>query len=514
MRRYLNLSNIKDNELRYDLVIIGGGVAGLYAALNLNDNLTCCLITKESIDISNSWLAQGGIAAAISEGDLPQYHYEDTLLAGAGLVNKEAVTILVEEGPKDIKTLLEWDVPFDLDVDGDLLITREGGHRRNRIVHASGDGTGRETVKALARLVATKENIKFMPNKFLLDVVTNDDKVSGVIISDKENKEFIGAGQVILCTGGSGQIYEHTTNPGIATGDGIAAALRAGAAVRDMELVQFHPTGLYIEGEKGRSFLISEAVRGEGGILRSITSEAFMIDKHEQKDLAPRDIVARCILNEMKITNYPYVYLDITSKSKEFLSKRFPTIFGECLNQGIDISKEFIPVCPVQHYMMGGIATDLYGRTDVEGLFACGEAANTGVHGANRLASNSMLECLVFSRRALSIINKNATKYKKRDIRLKLPIESDNNLLNLDLDVASLKDMIRELMTNNAGAIRSEKNMVSALNSIIKINNTLDAVVLDTKEKAEVYNMSIVAMEILKGAIQRKDSIGAHYRED
>ncbi|MDD2370589.1 MAG: L-aspartate oxidase [Firmicutes bacterium] len=514
MRRYINVSNIKDNGLRFDLVIIGGGVAGLYAALNLSDNLSCCLITKESIDISNSWLAQGGIAAAISEGDLPQYHYDDTLLAGAGLVNTEAVKVLVEEGPKDIKTLLEWDVPFDLDGEGDLLITREGGHRRNRIVHAHGDGTGRETVKALARLVATKENIKFMPNKFLLDVVTDNNSVNGVIITDKDNREYIGTNQVILCTGGSGQIYEHTTNPGIATGDGVGASMRAGAKTKDMEFVQFHPTGLYIEGEKGRSFLISEAVRGEGGILRNINGEAFMDDKHELKDLAPRDIVARCIINEMKNTNSPFVYLDITSKSKAFLSKRFPTIYGECLNQGIDISKEYIPVCPVQHYMMGGIATDLFGRTNIQGLFACGEAANTGVHGANRLASNSMLECLVFSRRAISIINSISDKYSKEKLVMNLSEESQKNLLNLELDMSSLKDVIRELMTSYAGAIRHEKEMQLALDSIKKIYNTLEVVVLDTKEKAEVYNMSIVAMEILKSAINRKVSIGAHYRED
>ncbi len=514
MRRYINSSNINDSGYRYDLVIVGGGVAGLYAALNLSDKLTCCLITKESIDISNSWLAQGGIAAAISEGDLPQYHYNDTLLAGVGLLNEEAVRVLVEEGPKDIKTLLEWDVPFDLDEEGDLLITREGGHRRNRIVHAHGDGIGRETIKALARLVARKENITFMPNKFLLDIVTFENQVNGIIITDKDNKEFIGAKQVLLCTGGSGQIYEHTTNPGIATGDGVGSAMRANAKIRDMEFVQFHPTGLYIEGEKGRSFLISEAVRGEGGILRNINGEAFMADKHELKDLAPRDIVARCIINEMKNTNSNFVYLDITSKSKVFLSKRFPTIYGECLNQGIDISKEFIPVCPVQHYMMGGIATDLYGRTNIEGLFACGEVANTGVHGANRLASNSMLECLVFSRRAVFVINDQAEKYKKELIDINSFDESQENLLNLELDVESLKGVIRELMTKYCGAIRREKEMKVALNSIEKIYNTLDVVVLDTKEKAEVYNMSIVSTEILKSAIARKVNIGAHYRED
>lgn len=353
-----------------------------------------------------------------------------------------------------------------------------------------------------------------MPNKFLLDIITFENEVNGVIITDKDGIEFIGAHQVIICTGGSGQIYEHTTNPGIATGDGVGSAKRAGAKLRNMEFVQFHPTGLYIEGEKGRSFLISEAVRGEGGILRNINGEAFMTDKHELKDLAPRDIVARCIINEMKKTNSPFVYLDITSKSKIFLSKRFPTIYGECLNQGIDISKEYIPVCPVQHYMMGGIATDLYGRTNIEGLFACGEVANTGVHGANRLASNSMLECLVFSRRAISVINNRADKYKNKVEKMILLNEKQQNLLNLELDVPSLKDVIRALMTKYAGAIRHETEMKLALDSIEKIYNTLDVVVLDTKEKAEVYNMSIVAIEILKGALKRKVSIGAHYRED
>lgn len=511
MRRYLDLENLEDRGALYDVIIVGGGVAGLYAALNIDQNRSCCLITKESIDISNSWLAQGGIAAAISQGDLPQYHFEDTLTAGAGLVNKEAVKVLVEEGPSDIKTLQSWQVPFDLDEDGDLQITREGGHRRNRIVHAHGDGTGRETIKALVRLVTRRENITFFPNRFLLDVVTTAGAVKGVMVLGLDGrKEILHSANVLLCTGGAGQIYGHTTNPGIATGDGVAAAIRAGAKVRDMEFVQFHPTGLYVAGAKGRSFLISEAVRGEGGILRNEQGEAFMADRHEQKDLAPRDIVARHILEEMKRTGKKHVYLDITSKSKEFLSNRFPTIYGECLNQGIDISRDLIPVCPVQHYMMGGIATDLEGRTNVQGLYACGEAANTGVHGANRLASNSMLECLVFSRRAARVINR-ATSLK--DTRFALEMEP-KELLKLDLDALGLKELIRDIMTRDAGAIRNREGMKRALTKIEKIYGTLEAVRLDTKDKAEAYNMCLVAMAILEGAISRRDSVGAHYRED
>lgn len=509
MRRYLDTENLIDKGRSFDVIIIGAGMAGLYAALTIREELSCCLITKESIDISNSWLAQGGIAAAISKGDLPQYHFEDTLTAGAGLVNEEAVKVLVEEGPEDIKTLLKWQVPFDLDEDGDLQITREGGHRRNRIVHAHGDGTGRETIKALARLVARRENISFMPNKFLMDVVTEKNITAGVIIADPEGREVLHGPQVILCTGGSGQIYSHTTNPGIATGDGIGAAIRAGAKVKDMEFVQFHPTGLYLKGAKGRSFLISEAVRGEGGILRNKFGEAFMANKHELKDLAPRDIVARCILQEMKHCETDYVFLDITSKSKEYLSKRFPTIYGECLNQGIDISREMIPVCPVQHYMMGGIETDLYARTGIEGLYACGEAANTGVHGANRLASNSMLECLVFARRAARVINENT-----RSRQVYVPPSMDRGLLRLNLDVKGLKELLRDIMTKHAGAIRRGEELTQALADIEKIYYTLNAVVLDTKGKAEVFNMCLVSMEILKGAIGRTKSIGAHYRED
>lgn len=510
MRRYLDIENIYYNGKSFDVIIVGAGIAGLYGALNLNSDFSCCLITKESIDISNSWLAQGGIAAAISEEDLPEYHFNDTIKAGGGLINKEAVRILVEEGPEDIKRLQRWNVPFDLDEEGDLKITREGGHRRRRIVHAHGDGAGRETIKALARLVAKKENITFMPNTFLFDIIIDKNEAKGVIIGDDNKKEFINGSQVILCTGGSGQIYSHTTNPGIATGDGLGAALRAGVKLNDMEFVQFHPTGLYIENNKGRSFLISEAIRGEGGILKNHSGEAFMDKKHELKDLAPRDIVARYILEEMAKFKSKYVYLDITKKSKEYLSKRFPTIYGECLNQGFDMSRDLIPVCPVQHYMMGGIKTDLYGRTNIKGIYACGEVANTGVHGANRLASNSILECLVFSRRSSLYIN-NLNKKEKDDFKFKVwSKEYDKKYL----DINKGKNLIKELMTKNAGMVRKKKNMENALLKLEKLGDKLEKSSIKTKEKAELYNMCFVGIEILKGALKRKKNIGAHYRED
>ncbi len=509
MRRYLDLEGLANRGRSFDVIVVGAGVAGLYGALNIDEDLTCCLITKESIDISSSWLAQGGIAAAISEGDLPRFHFEDTIKAGAGLVNEEAVKVLVEEGPEDIRKLLRWEVPFDLDEEGELQITREGGHRRDRIVHAQGDGTGRETIKALARMVATRENITFLPNQFLLDLVTDKDgAVAGVIIGDGKGKEILHSAQVLLCTGGSGQIYSHTTNPAIATGDGIGAALRAGASVRDMEFVQFHPTGLYIQGAVGRSFLISEAVRGEGGILRNQAGEAFMAHRHELKDLAPRDIVARNILREMAESGTDHVYLDITSKSREFLSRRFPTIYGECLNQGLDISREWIPVCPVQHYMMGGIATDLWGRTGITGLFAAGEVAHTGVHGANRLASNSMLECLVFSRRAADTINRSGVRTPEF-----IPEWTPQGYLPLAPDPAVLKELLRDIMTRHAGAIRKGAELDLAYEQLMQMHQTLEGVILDTREKAEAYNMVLVSLEILRGARARKESVGAHFRE-
>lgn len=512
MRRYVFSGGIAiDETLSYDTVIIGSGIAGLYASLHLDSSLSCAILTKEGVDISNSWLAQGGIAAAVSKEDRPQFHYEDTLTAGAGFCNKEAVRMLVDEGPQDIATLRYWKVPFDLDEDGDLQTGREGGHRRNRIVHAHGDATGRETVKTLAAIAASRPNISFLQNAFLVDILTENNRATGVLIQHENTYKIVAARSIVLCTGGIGQLYSHSTNPLVATGDGLAAAFRAGAAIADMKFIQFHPTGLYCNTQETRSFLISEAVRGEGGVLLNRQNERFMVGKHPMAELAPRDIVARCIVQEMKRTGDDHVFLDITKESDEFLSSRFPTIYTECLKRGINISKQYIPVCPVQHYMMGGISTDLNGMTSILGLYACGETAHTGVHGANRLASNSMLECLVFGRRAANHISSMKSETNPNIPFLPRPdLPSSREAVDAD----RVKCLIKEIMSRDGWIIRNKEGLTCGLATITEIKQRLENCVLDSKDRIEAFNMVTVAAEILSAALNHNKSAGAHYRED
>ncbi len=496
----------------YDVCIIGNGVAGLYTALNLDPGLSCIVLSKEGLEISNSWLAQGGIAAAISKDDTPVFHFNDTLVAGAGLCDKNAVRTLVDEGPHDIQKLVALNVPFDLDDEGELAITREGGHNRNRIVHCGGDSTGRETVKVLAAVAVTRPNITLSGNTFVVDIVQDvAGRTAGVLVNDGEYNIIL-APNVVVCTGGIGGIYMHSTNPSLATGDGISAAVRAGAKVDKMEFIQFHPTGLYLKNKIGRTFLISEAVRGEGGILRNRFGDAFMKNQHPLADLAPRDIVARAIIKEMHKTKSEFVYLDISAKSAEFLEKRFPTIYGECRRNGIDIPKDMIPVCPIQHYMIGGIKTDLDGRTNIEGLFACGESASTGVHGANRLASNSMLECLVFGRRCASYINSHPAAIPALSDVVQPP--ASHRKQNASKDPQAIKKKIQRIMNSKANVVRTEKGLTSGLLEIRAIMAGIDKSRLLTKEDVETYNMAIVAEKILLSAKRRRKSIGAHYRED
>ncbi len=500
-------------HLKYDVVVIGAGIAGLYTALHIDEKHSCCILTKEDAEVSNSWLAQGGIAAAISIDDAPIYHFEDTMIAGAGLCDENAVRVLVSEGPFDIRRLVEMQVPFDLDSEGDLDITREGGHRRRRIVHAGGDATGRETVKALAHLVSLRPNVTFMPHNFCADILTDDNgSVSGCAVLDGTDTLYIiDSPNIVLATGGIGQVYKISTNPSVATGDGLAAAVRAGANLKDMEFIQFHPTGLWSDKPENRAFLISESMRGEGGLLKNSEGVRFMVGQHELNELAPRDIVARAITRELIKSGESHAYIDITSQPREYLEHRFPTIFNECLSRGMDISKVWIPVCPVQHYLIGGIQTDLDAKTKVEGLYACGEAASTGVHGANRLASNSMLECLVFGRRAAAHINE-----RLAEIGEVKPSEmpKDEKRPAVKRDFSALRAEIQQLMNDNGGVLRNEKGMTKALARISEISEDLKNSYWPGREYIETLNIADLAVVILKSALARKESVGAHYRED
>jgi len=494
----------------YDVVIIGAGLAGLYAALNVDESLSCLMIAKESMDCSSSWLAQGGIAAAINHGDTPELHLEDTLVAGAGECDMEAVAVLVNEGPSDIETLVKLNVPFDLDEYGEFHFTREGGHKKRRVVHAGGDATGRETIRTLSYMVAQRENISFSGHTCLFDIVVDNGAVVGVIISKKGKFHFVSAKSVIIATGGIGQVFKSTTNPPVATGDGIAAAIRCGAKVTNLEFIQFHPTGLWDSAESGNEFLISEAVRGEGAFLINSKGERFMSGEHELGELAPRDVVARGIATELRKSGESHVFIDITSKSEEFLKKRFPTIYGECLNRGIDIAKDLIPVCPVQHYLMGGIETDVNGCTNIVGLYACGEAANTGVHGANRLASNSMLECLVFGRRAAAYVNACSGALSQAS-GADLPRLAPSHRPKGRLDYPSIRKSVKELMSEHCYVVRSYDGMKYALERVSLILSQLEAIYDDSTEYLEILNITTVAKAILEAALRRTGSIGSHF---
>lgn len=514
--RYAIDGSVKiQNTDKHDVVVVGAGIAGLYTALNIDEKYSVCVLAKETVEISNSYLAQGGIAVVIADDDNTKLHFQDTIIAGAGLCDENAVRVLVDEGPSDIKRLISMNVPFDLNKFGKLSITREGGHRKNRIVHAGGDATGRETVKSLAYLVSQRENIKFYENSQFADVITDESgAVAGVVVRHEDGTyTLVSTKNVVIATGGIGQVYKISTNPAVATGDGIAAAVRAGANLKNIEFIQFHPTGMWSDSKESRAFLISEAVRGEGGLLKNKEGVRFMLGKHELNELAPRDIVARGITKEMRRSGDDHVFLDITAKSDEFLKNRFPTIYNECAKRGIDISKDWIPVCPVQHYLMGGIQTNLDAQTSVPGLYACGEAAYTGVHGANRLASNSMLECLVFGRRAAqkinSVLEAEGTQGAGISSLPSIPVRAES-----DYDYAALRAEIQQLMNDYCSVIRNKEGMEYALEQVTRIRDELLSVFDNKREYFECLNISFIACSILTAALARRESVGAHYRED
>ncbi|HMM06671.1 MAG TPA: L-aspartate oxidase [Clostridiales bacterium] len=507
--------NLNDrNRFSCDVVIVGCGAAGLYTALQLDPKLSCALLNKAGVERCDSMYAQGGIAAVSEENDLSfldhkEKHFHDTLVAGAGHCKEAAVRVLVEEAWANIEELLRYGVPFDA-AKGRFLLTREGGHSENRILHCGGDATGKYLTRRLYELAAARPGLTFFNGMCLCDIVTDEDAVYGVTAMDQNGVPcYFAAAKVVIATGGIGQIYEKSTNDRCLSGDGIAAARRGGAVLQDMEFVQFHPTAFLYPDESGRYFLISESLRGEGGILRNHRGEAFMDQVHPLKDLAPRDIVARAIDAEMKKKGSPHVYLDMTKTEADVLQKRFPTIYDACLAKGIDMAKEWIPVLPVQHYFMGGIQTDLNGKTNLDGLYACGEAACTGVHGANRLASNSLLECLVFGRRCARHINGAAPVRPKEERG-----ERGKGEKGIFADFVDYDREIRFLMTGDCGIVRHGTALAKAASRLKEIVSELDAAALVTTAAVTTHHKALVAKEVLEAALARKESLGAHERSD
>ncbi len=510
MRRYIFDTEAEFTVRKIDVAIVGSGLAGLYAAYHLDPRLSCALFTKERMEMSSSSLAQGGIAAVTEKDDTFLYHFQDTINAGAGICDEEAVRVIVEEGPDEIKEMITIGTRFDFDSHGNLMTTREGGHGMNRILHAGGDATGQEMVRTLNAKVRSKSNIEIHENSFVADVITHDGKVCGLAVLEDDGWHYYETGYVILASGGLGQLYRYTTNPTVATGDGFALALRAGAVMENMEFIQFHPTGLYTPQNRNRQcFLISEAVRGEGGILLNEAGERFMKGRHRLAELAPRDIVAREIYREIHKQNEPFVRLDITHKPKEFLVKRFPTIYAKCLENGFDMAKSYIPVGPVQHYMMGGVKTNLFGETKIQGLLACGEVASTGVHGANRLASNSTLECLVFGRRCAQTVNKQGLH---QDIRASLPEPIYKN--KPDISVEEQIIQLKGIMVKHCGIVREGEDLKKGISAVKELLLHIKNKRFSSQREMELFNMASVAAVILQRAYERDYSVGAHYRAD
>ncbi len=497
----------------YSTVIIGGGIAGLYASLKISEkNGEVLLITKSDLGESNSYYAQGGMVAVLKDNksDSVESHVSDTIKAGAGLSELNTVKFISENSDTVVKDLLKFGVEFDRDEEGRFTLTKEAAHSVRRILHAGGDATGREMEIALCKAVKENKNIKIYENTTAVDLLVENNTCGGVIILKDNEYETIYSNNVIIASGGIGQLYKYTTNPKGATGDGIALCYRAGAALQDLEFVQFHPTALAFDDEENR-FLISEAVRGEGAKLCDESGHEFMSEYHEKRELAPRDIVARANFSEMKKNNTAHVYLNATVIGKEKLLKRFPNIAKKCSTHGIDITKDFIPVAPAAHYFMGGVKTNIKGETSVKNLYAIGEAASTGLHGANRLASNSLLECVVCAY-SVSENLKNSTPIEKAYPLIK---HYENQTTNSSVNVKSLKSDLQDLMWTGAGIYRSEQSLNIAkegLNKISKEFNREDF--CNTKEEYELRNMLIVSKLIVDSALNRKESRGAHYRLD
>lgn len=509
--RYLADFNLSDLETHTgDFLIIGGGVAGLFTALKGASLGEVTVITKHSLEECNTSYAQGGIASVMAEDDSALLHVEDTLEAGAGICNPQAVQILAEEGPERVRELIQMGVTFDR-TNQHYALGREGAHSRNRILHV-GDCTGRAIQNVLMNSVKSNKNICIRENLFVIDLLTDQDRCVGAIVlnQDKRQLQAYLANAVVLATGGMGQLFDRSTNSEVATGDGTAMAYRAGAEVMDLEFFQFHPTVFY--PVQGKSFLISEAVRGAGGILRNEDEEQFMIHYHPLADLGPRDVVTRAIISVMKKTGTKSIYLDLRHMGKDFIKRRFPNIYCTLKDYNIDITRDLIPVVPAAHYTMGGVKTDVFGETSIKGLYAAGEAACNGVNGANRLASNSLLEGLVFGDR---VVRKAKSEMKKRRIQpssLQIYFQQAHN--SKGIENSGIRDTLRKLMFNRVGIIRSKESLESALRYISQQQESIFKGTTGDKERFELKNLLTVAGLTAKAAWMRQESRGGHFRQD
>lgn len=510
---------------KYSAVIIGGGIAGLYAALKianqsqLSDGLL--LITKSKLGESNSRYAQGGIVAVLEENkkDSTSLHVSDTLKAGAGLSDFNVTKFISENSDHVIKDLLNFGVEFDKNGEDNFFLTLEAAHSVNRILHSGGDATGRGIEKALTKKVIENKDIEVYEQTLAVELLINSDsECKGLVAFNDLTQEYeiIYSSAIILASGGLGQLYKYTTNPTVATGDGVALAYNAGAIVQDMEFIQFHPTALALEIDQNR-FLISEAVRGEGAKLIDANGVEFMQKYDEKKELAPRDIVTRAIFNEMQKQKLDHVYLNSTHLEKSMLQKRFPNITRICEENGIDISKDFIPVSPAAHYAMGGVKTNIEGRTSIRGLYAIGEVASTGLHGANRLASNSLLECVVCAHELADYLSfANLTPPKQIDETIKTTVDKYSQDIEYEeYDIDTLKSKLQNIMWDYVGILRDEKSLKIADAELQKLKNQFPIhTKCLNKYEYEFKNMLTVAQLIIDSAINRKESRGAHFRKD
>lgn len=516
---YLAENNPPENSVqKFDVLIIGSGLAGQSAALRLASHCRVALVSKRSLEDSASGWAQGGIAAVLDSSDSIEAHIQDTLVAGAWLNDEKATRFVVENGRHAIEWLIEQGVPFTKD-DAGYHLTREGGHSARRVIHVA-DATGSAVQDTLTRKVRANPNITVLEDHIAIDLITGDKlgtgekRCFGAYILNTQDGEVvtIGAANTMLATGGAGKVYLYTTNPDTSTGDGIAMAYRAGCRVSNMEFIQFHPTCLY--HPQAKSFLISEAVRGEGGLLRLPDGTRFMPEHDDRAELAPRDIVARAIDFEMKKRGLDCVFLDISHKGEDFIRTHFPNIYARCMELGIDITQAPIPVVPAAHYTCGGVISDLNGRTDVAGLYVAGEASCTGLHGANRLASNSLLECLVFAEAVVKDILANNTITIPQ-----LPLWDESRVTDADEEVVISHnwDELRRFMWDYVGIVRTTKRLMRAGHRIALLKREIDEFYANFRvshDLIELRNLVATADLIVRCAMQRKESRGLHFSRD